>query len=213
MVQVLNLISAPNPTVWKSSSTHSSVSSRSLYTSSTRHESVNQTWSSLQQKLTCNGRFSCLFSDNRKEEQARKALDRALGGKKNEFEKWDKEIKKREEVGGGGDAGGGGWFGWGRRFGWSDGDNFWQEAQQAILTVLGILIMYLVVAKGELMLAVIFNPLLYALRGTRDGLTFITSKILGKASLNSHAGFDMSKKDTHGHISAKERVLKKWGSD
>jgi hypothetical protein len=63
------------------------------------------------------------------------------------------------------------------------------------------------------MLAVIFNPLLYALRGTRDGLTFITSKILGKASLNSHAGFDMSKKDTHGHISAKERVLKKWGSD
>ncbi|CAF2136793.1 unnamed protein product [Brassica napus] len=29
--------------------------------------------------------------------EARKALESALGGKKNEFDKWDKEIKKREE--------------------------------------------------------------------------------------------------------------------
>lgn len=75
------------------------------------------------------------------QEQARKALESALGEKKNEFEKWNKEIKRREEVGGGGDAGGGGWFGWGRRFGWSNGDHFWQEAQQAILAVLGIIVM------------------------------------------------------------------------
>ncbi len=44
-------------------------------------------------------------------------------------------------MGGGSDAGGGGWFGWGRRFGWSNGDHFWQEAQQAILAVLGIIAM------------------------------------------------------------------------
>lgn len=75
------------------------------------------------------------------QEQARKALESALGGKKNEFEKWNEEIKKREEAGGGGDYGGGGWFGWGGRFGWSNGDNFWSEAQQTGLTILGIVIM------------------------------------------------------------------------
>ncbi|KAL3585044.1 hypothetical protein D5086_011911 [Populus alba] len=49
-----------------------------------------------------------------------------------------KEIKRREAAGGGGDSGGGGWFGWGGRFGWSNGDNFWPEAQQTSLAVLGI---------------------------------------------------------------------------
>lgn len=52
-----------------------------------------------------------------------------------------KEIKRREEAGGGGDSGGGGWFGWGGRFGWSNGDNFWLEAQQTSLAVLGIIAM------------------------------------------------------------------------
>lgn len=73
------------------------------------------------------------------QEEARKALEGALGGKKSEFEKWNKEIKRREEIGGGGNAGGGGWFGWGGRFGWSNDDNFWPEAQQTSLAVLGIL--------------------------------------------------------------------------
>lgn len=75
------------------------------------------------------------------QEQAKKALESALGGKKSEFEKWNKEIEKREEAGGG-DAGGGGWFGWGGRFGWNNnGDNFWKEAQQSILAILGIIAM------------------------------------------------------------------------
>lgn len=76
------------------------------------------------------------------QDQARKALEGALSGKKIEFEKWDKEIKRREELGGGGDGGGGGggWFGWGRWFGWSNDDNFWQEAKQASLTILGIVL-------------------------------------------------------------------------
>lgn len=67
-------------------------------------------------------------------------MDGALGGKKMEFEKWNEEIKRREEAGGGGDSGGGGWFRWGRWFGGSDGEHFWQEAQQASLAILGILV-------------------------------------------------------------------------
>ncbi|XP_030471164.2 uncharacterized protein LOC115689301 [Syzygium oleosum] len=169
-------------------------------------------WASLRRSLRCNGRFSCLFSDNRREEQARKALESALGGKKSEFEKWDKEIKRREEVGGGGDAGGGGWFGWGRRFGWSNGDNFWQEAKQTSLAVLGIILMFLFIAKGEVMLAMVLNPLLFALRGTRNALTFVTTKIL-RLSPSGPADFDaLPKKENSRRVSAKEEVLRKWGS-
>ncbi|MBA0627561.1 hypothetical protein Godav_005060 [Gossypium davidsonii] len=144
------------------------------------------------------------------EEQARKALESALGGKKTEFEKWNKEIKRREEAGGGDNAGGGGWFGWGGRFGWSNGDHFWQEAQQASLAILGIIVMYLVIAKGELLLAVIFNPLLYALRGTRDGFSYVTSKILGNGPVDSS---NTVNNEAYVQVSAKESVLRKWGSN
>ncbi|XP_034697437.1 uncharacterized protein LOC117923312 [Vitis riparia] len=177
-------------------------------------KTLNPKWAFLQQKLKCNGRFSCLFSNNRKQEEARKALESALGGKKDEFEKWNKEIKKREEVGGGGEAGGGGWFGWGGRFGWSNDDHFWQEAQQASLAILGIIIMYLIIAKGEVLLAVIFNPLLFALRGTRNGFNFIISRILQKVSPATHTGLDnMPKEEVYSPVSAKESVVRKWGGE
>jgi hypothetical protein len=158
-----------------------------------------------------------------------------------------KEIKRREEAGGGGDSGRGGWFGWGGRFGWSNGDNFWPEAQQTSLAVLGIIAMvrfslfnscvfamslcvincsppfsqdvilhvqYLVVAKGDLILAVMFNPLLYALRGTRNGLTLISSKILRNASVDGPSDFSSALKNgVYVEVSAKESVKRKWGSD
>lgn len=73
-----------------------------------------------------------------RQEEARKALEGALGEKKSEFEKWDKEIRRREDASSGGNSGGGGWFGW---FGGSNGDHFWQEAQQISLTILGIFVM------------------------------------------------------------------------
>ncbi|XP_022724744.1 uncharacterized protein LOC111281288 [Durio zibethinus] len=142
----------------------------------------------------------------RLQEQAGKALESALGGKKNEFEKWSKEIKRREE------AGGGGWFGWGGRFGWYNGDYFWQEAQQSSLAVLGIIVMYLIIAKGEVLLAVIFNPLLYALRGTRDGFTYVTSRIQGNRYADVPTDSNMFKKEAYSHVSA-ESVSKKWGSN
>lgn len=60
------------------------------------------------------------------------------------------------------------------------------------------------------MLAVIFNPLLYALRGTRNGLTFVTSKFLRKSSASNYAEVEeISNKD----VTAKDRVARKWGSD
>ncbi|KAK4742476.1 hypothetical protein SAY87_000477 [Trapa incisa] len=181
-------------------------------TSGVRTPSV--AWSALQQRLKSNGRISCLFSDNRREEQARRALEGALGGKKSEFEKWNKEIKRREEAGGGGDGGGGGWFGWGGRFGWSSGDNFWKEAQQLALTILGIICMYLIIAKGEVLLAVIFNPLLFALRGARNSLTFATSQILRVVSSKTYAQWNTPPpKETYTRVSAKEEVLRKWGGN
>ncbi|KOM33686.1 hypothetical protein LR48_Vigan01g324200 [Vigna angularis] len=144
-------------------------------------------------------------------EQARKALEGALSGKKNEFDKWDKEIKRREELGGGGDSGGGGWFGWGGRFG---DDNFWQEAKQAGLTILALVLVYLLVAKGDLFLAIILNPLLYTLRVVRNGFSFVTSKVLKNTSTSNQADFDgLSKKKSYQQTSAKENVVRKWGSD
>ncbi|CAN7114555.1 uncharacterized protein LOC103856426 [Brassica rapa] len=159
-------------------------------------------------------RFSCLFSggNNQREEQARKALESALGGKKNEFDKWDKEIKKREESGGNG-GGGGGWFGGGG--GWFSGDHFWNEAQQITITLLAILFVYMIVAKGGVMAAFVLNPLLYALRGTREGLTSLSSKLSGgnASKVNGDSSDEMWKKDGFSEVSAKESVVRKWGSD
>ncbi|CAI8611685.1 unnamed protein product [Vicia faba] len=173
-------------------------------------DSVDQKWSRLHQKLNTNARFTCLFSDkNKREDQARKALDGALSGKKVEFEKWDKEIKRREEVGGGGTGGGGG--GW---FGWSNDDNFWHEAKQASFTILGIVLIYLLVSKGDLILATIINPLLYGLRGVRNGFGLATSGVSKNTSNNDQPDFDgSSKKEGYKSASAKESVVRKWGSD
>ncbi|GAU14689.1 hypothetical protein TSUD_203380 [Trifolium subterraneum] len=180
--------------------------------------SVDNEWSRLQHKLNSKPKFTCLFSDNKREDQARKALEGALSGKKIEYEKWDKEIKRREELGGGGgggtNGGGGGWFGWGRWFGWSNDDNFWQEATQASLTILGIVLIYLLVAKGDLILAAIINPLLYALRGVRNSFGLTTSKVLKNTSNSDQPDFDgVLKKEDYKSASAKESVVRKWGSD
>ncbi|KAJ0238670.1 hypothetical protein HA466_0238450 [Hirschfeldia incana] len=161
------------------------------------------------------GRFYCLFSGgNQREEQARKALESALGGKKNEFDKWDKEIKKREESGGDGNGGngGGGWFGGGGR-GWFSGDHFWNEAQQITITLLAILFVYMIVAKGEVMAAFVLNPLLYALRGTREGLTSLSSKLMGRQASKVNGADSEEMWKNEGLVSAKESVVRKWGSD
>ncbi|XP_059309523.1 uncharacterized protein LOC132060524 [Lycium ferocissimum] len=175
---------------------------------------AKKSFSSLQHKLQCNGRFTCLFSNNRKQDEARKALEGALGGKKSEYEKWDKEIKRREEAGGGDNSGGGGWFNWRRWFDGSDDGRFWQEAQQASLAILGIIVMYLIVTKGDMILAVIFNPLLFTLRGARNGFTFVTSQIMRKVYPASGDNFStISQEEVPSRVSAKDSVARKWGSD
>ncbi|XP_060185731.1 uncharacterized protein LOC132615175 [Lycium barbarum] len=176
---------------------------------------AKKSFSSSQHKLQCNGgRFTCLFSNNRKQDEARKALEGALGGKKSEYEKWDKEIKRREEAGGGDNSGGGGWFNWRRWFDGSDDGRFWQEAQQASLAILGIIVMYLIVTKGDMILAVIFNPLLFTLRGARNGFTFVTSQIMRKVYPASQDNFGtISQEEVPSRVSAKDRVARKWGSD
>ncbi|KAL0310767.1 UNVERIFIED_CONTAM: hypothetical protein Sangu_2371400 [Sesamum angustifolium] len=111
----------------------------------------------------------------------------------------------------GGNSGGGGWFRWGGWFGGSDGDRFWQEAQQASLAILGILVMYLIVAKGDAMLAVIINPLLFALRGTRTAFSFLTTKIMNR--IYPTAGNIATPQVKVAPVSVKDRVLGKWGSN
>jgi len=73
---------------------------------------------------------------------------------------------------------------------------------------------YLLVAKGDVLLAVIFNPLLYALRGVRNGFGFISSKVLKNTSTSNQPDFGgLSQKKAYQHTSAMENVVRKWGSD
>lgn len=72
-----------------------------------------------------------------------------------------------------------------------------------------MLIQYLIVAKGDVLLAVIFNPLLFALRGTRSVFAFLTSKITNQNGQN----FGTPQEEVVVHVSAKERVVGKWGSN
>ncbi|KAM7525280.1 hypothetical protein LguiA_015182 [Lonicera macranthoides] len=238
MAEVLNLRPPPTLTLKPSASSNSRSNKGSPSSSSSsscirlfissHHPNLQQSWTSLQHRLKCRQRVSCLFSGNHKQEQAKKALESALDGKKTEYEKWDKEMTRREEAGGGDDDGGGGWFGW---RGWSGDD--WQEAQRTSLTILGIFVMverethvsfihllcfclpsqYLVIAKGDVMFAVIFNPLLFALRGTRTGLSFATSRILKIISPTTNFDNRPAVDDYTTRVSAKESVVKKWGSD
>ncbi|XP_064992986.1 uncharacterized protein LOC135629482 [Musa acuminata AAA Group] len=217
MLQVLQISTPPhNSTLSCSSTKRWSSSPPRVYSSrDALLGSPNPRWAALLRELRCDGRHTCLFADNRKQEQARKALESALGEKKTEFEKWSKEIEKREEKGGGGASGRGGWFGGGGWFGWFGGENFWEEAQQAILTIVGIVSLYLLVAKGNVMFAVVFNSLLFVLRGTRNWLTFVSSCLSRKTfALGSQPGPVSNEVKIHQtQLSAKERVIKKWGMD
>ena len=87
-----------------------------------------------------------MSKDNLVQDAARKALEAALGEKKDAFSKWDEEIKKREESGGGG---GGRGRGWGSGGGGGGGDssggglpampsNSWEETKQMVMAFLGL---------------------------------------------------------------------------
>ncbi|XP_020089590.1 transcriptional adapter 2-beta isoform X1 [Ananas comosus] len=174
----------------------------------------NPRWAALQKKLSRKGRHSCFFSDGRKQEQAKKALEQALGQKKTEFEKWNKEIEKRKEMGGGGTAGRGGWFGGGGGwFGWFGDDRFWEEAKQAIIAVIGIVSLYLLLAKGNVLFNVVSNSLLFMLRRFRDWFTYVLSHFPQKSPVPLSVSEPQSVNKSSRPMSAKERVVSKWGMD
>lgn len=73
---------------------------------------------------------------------------------------------------------------------------------------------YLIVTKGDVILAVVFNPLLFTLRGARNGFTFVTSQIMRKVYPGSQDSFGtVSQEVVSSHVSAKDSVARKWGSD
>ena len=77
------------------------------------------------------------------QDAARKALEAALGEKKEAFSKWDEEIKKRETDGGGGGGRGRGWGksgggGGGGESTGSSNNNSWEEPKQMILAFSGL---------------------------------------------------------------------------
>jgi len=48
----------------------------------------------------------------------------------------------------------------------------------------------------------------------RNGFSFVTSKVLKNTSTSNQADFDgLSKKKSYQQTSAKENVVRKWGSD
>lgn len=81
-----------------------------------------------------------------------------------------------------------------------------------VSTFLDYMVQYLVAAKGDLLLAVTINPLLFALRSTRNGITSIMSLVTGKSYMDSNAKFEEMRLES-AQSSAKESVMKKWGSD
>ncbi|KAF5782765.1 hypothetical protein HanRHA438_Chr11g0512691 [Helianthus annuus] len=201
------IVSISHPNLSKTLAIGSRVDAQSI--NFNRRQQISHSWSSLQRDLKSNGKVYCLFSDNRSKDQAKKALESALGGKKIEFEKWDKEIKKREEAGGGG-GGGGGW--WRRWFGGSDGEHFWHEAQQVGLTLLALVVAFLILAKGDVLFAVLLNPLLFTLRGPRNGFRYIVSKIRRQVSPSASTSNNVPKQESYARTSAKESVASKWAS-
>ncbi|CAN6203835.1 unnamed protein product [Urochloa humidicola] len=173
------------------------------------------------------GRVYCLFSggDNRKkQDEARKALENALGQKKAEFDKWDAEIERRRHRGqrAGPAAGGGGWSGGGRWFRWLTSGDFWDAAKQTVLTILGIIATFFLIANFNALVAAIINSLLLVLRIIRRTLSFIAHSVFQDALVDRH-GPKSSTLDSNNvaaapvkeraGMSARERVVRKWGMD
>ncbi|XP_062198577.1 uncharacterized protein LOC133901285 [Phragmites australis] len=173
------------------------------------------------------GRAYCLFSgggNRKKQDEARKALENALGQKKTEFEKWGVEIERRRQRGrpGGPAAGGGGWSGGGGWFRWLSSGGFWDAAKQFVLTILGIIAAFFLIANFNVLIAAIVNSLLVVLRQIRRALSFIACCVFqgtsGPKSVPKSSILDSGNlagvpvKDRDG-MSAKERVVRKWGMD
>ncbi len=92
---------------------------------------------------TCPKVLKTCYCEKAMQDAARKALEAALGEKKDAFSKWDEEIKKREAGGGGGGGGGGRGRGWGSGGGGGgnepgSSESSWEEAKQIFYAFTGL---------------------------------------------------------------------------
>lgn len=71
----------------------------------------------------------------------------------------------------------------------------------------------MVLAKGDVLFAVFLNPLLFALRGPRNGLRYITTKIRRTISPSTAKSDNVPKQELYVRGSAKESVVSKWAGD
>ncbi|KAG0587682.1 hypothetical protein KC19_2G183200 [Ceratodon purpureus] len=175
-----------------------------------------QQWERCRQSCASPARVSCFMGGN-KRDAAKKALESALGEKKDAFSKLDEEIKKRQESGGGGggrgrgwgSGGGGGGGGAGGGGGSSGGglpripSNSMDEAKQMVLAFLGLTALYLVLTQGKSMLAVSVNSALYVLRGFKKSGS--SSSTRREPALSRPIG--------DGPGPAESSVMSKWGRD
>jgi len=167
-------------------------------------------WKQGNYRCHCKPRLVCLFGSKggaSDKDAARRALENALSGKKDAFVRWDGEIKKREAAGGGGGNGGRRWFG-----GFGNEDS-WKEIQQASFAVAGLILLYLLLAKGQSMMSVAVNSVLFCLRGFRNGLRSISSARSRIGPESSSSLKDSSKAQDDTPVSAKANVIRKWGPE
>lgn len=107
----------------------------------------------------CPPRFVCLFGggngkgkqepDDAAQGAARKALEKALGGKGSAFSKWEETLKREADVGGRGSGRGGrGWFGgggWEGFFDSGDDEDFWEETLHMTCALLAVCFLYMMI--------------------------------------------------------------------
>ncbi|KAJ7547092.1 hypothetical protein O6H91_08G068800 [Diphasiastrum complanatum] len=143
-----------------------------------------------------NARLVCLGGDDQAREAARKALESALGGKKELFNKWDEEIKKRESGGVGGGSGGRGGQG-----GHQQDGNSWEEAKQIFFAFTGLTVIYLLITQGRSILAFTVNGILFALRGFK------------RSSHSATISPSLRPVTPQGSGTAEAHVISKWGRE
>lgn len=70
----------------------------------------------------------------------------------------------------------------------------------------------MIVAKGNVMFAAFINPLLFALRGTRNSLTYVSLQIKKIVNPTSQTSLSTTApEESSPGISARENVVRKWG--
>uniref|UniRef100_A0ACD5XZB3 Uncharacterized protein n=1 Tax=Avena sativa TaxID=4498 RepID=A0ACD5XZB3_AVESA len=171
------------------------------------------------------GRAYCIFSDGGGWKQVG-APETASG-----FERWGMETETKRQRdrrggpcpaarGGGGRSAGGGGGGGGGWFRWFSSGGFWDAVKQTVLTILGIIAAFFLIANFNVLVAAAINPLLLVLRQIRRAITFAAYCVSRSMSASRPKPTPVESGEVAAApvkakvgMSAKERVISKWGSD